>query len=147
MRSWLGKYPLRLISVKIYILGQSEWSTGLLHFDINRQERFAATQEFVAGWRVRHQLPDPAGSEFHLPHAGQGPDRQLLLLPSLAFHKAAGGFGAIRIHSRPLIPVPFPSPADEFTVLIGDWYTTSHKVWLDDEVSYCYWPTSRFLDA
>lgn len=28
--------------------------------------------------------------------------------PSLAFQKAAGGFGGIRILSRPRIPVPFP---------------------------------------
>ncbi|KAJ0010108.1 hypothetical protein Pint_34197 [Pistacia integerrima] len=46
--------------------------------------------------------------------------------PSLAFHKAAGGFGGIRILSRPQIPVPFPPPADDFTVLIGDWYKTNH---------------------
>ncbi|XP_010498473.1 PREDICTED: L-ascorbate oxidase homolog [Camelina sativa] len=46
---------------------------------------------------------------------------------SLGFHKAAGGFGAIRISSRPLIPVPFPPPADDYTVLIGDWYKTNHK--------------------
>ncbi|KAL5052677.1 hypothetical protein RYX36_033359, partial [Vicia faba] len=31
--------------------------------------------------------------------------------PSLAFHKAAGGFGGIRILSRPRIPVPFPDPS------------------------------------
>ncbi|KAL5791257.1 hypothetical protein ACOSQ2_006145 [Xanthoceras sorbifolium] len=42
--------------------------------------------------------------------------------PSLAFHKAAGGFGAIKILSRPLIPVPFPEPAGDFSLLIGDWY-------------------------
>ncbi|KAM0846272.1 hypothetical protein ACQ4PT_055763 [Festuca glaucescens] len=47
--------------------------------------------------------------------------------PSLAFHKAAGGFGAIRINSRPRVPVPFPPPADEYTVLIGDWYNATHK--------------------
>ncbi|XP_051123801.1 L-ascorbate oxidase homolog [Andrographis paniculata] len=46
--------------------------------------------------------------------------------PSLAFHKAAGGFGGIRIASRPLIPVPFDPPADDYTVLIGDWYKTNH---------------------
>ncbi|KAI4375804.1 hypothetical protein MLD38_013630 [Melastoma candidum] len=46
--------------------------------------------------------------------------------PSLAFHKAAGGFGGIRILSRPLIPVPFDEPADDFTVLTGDWYKTNH---------------------
>ncbi|GFQ06702.1 l-ascorbate oxidase homolog [Phtheirospermum japonicum] len=48
--------------------------------------------------------------------------------PSLAFHKAAGGFGGLRILSRPKIPVPFPQPADDFTLLIGDWYKTNHKV-------------------
>ncbi|XP_059653919.1 L-ascorbate oxidase homolog [Cornus florida] len=46
--------------------------------------------------------------------------------PSLAFHKAAGGFGGIRILSRPRIPVPFPDPAGDFTVLIGDWYKSNH---------------------
>ncbi|KAH7690172.1 L-ascorbate oxidase protein [Dioscorea alata] len=46
--------------------------------------------------------------------------------PSLNFHKAAGGFGGIRILSRPLIPVPFSDPSGDFTVLIGDWYKTNH---------------------
>lgn len=46
--------------------------------------------------------------------------------PSLAFHKAAGGFGGIRILSRPLIPVPFDPPAGDFTLLIGDWYKANH---------------------
>ncbi|XP_062101473.1 L-ascorbate oxidase homolog [Humulus lupulus] len=55
--------------------------------------------------------------------------------PSLAFHKAAGGFGGIRILSRPRIPVPFPDPAGDYTVLIGDWYKSNHtdlKVHLDN---------------
>ncbi|KAL4318279.1 hypothetical protein GQ457_18G018690 [Hibiscus cannabinus] len=47
--------------------------------------------------------------------------------PSLAFHKAAGGFGGIRILSRPRIPVPFSDPAGDFTVLIGDWFKTDHR--------------------
>ncbi|KFK34458.1 hypothetical protein AALP_AA5G148000 [Arabis alpina] len=46
--------------------------------------------------------------------------------PSLAFHKAAGGFGGIRILSRPRIPVPFADPAGDYTVLIGDWYKSNH---------------------
>ncbi|EXB88234.1 L-ascorbate oxidase-like protein [Morus notabilis] len=46
--------------------------------------------------------------------------------PSLAFHKAAGGFGGIRILSRPRIPVPFPDPSGDYTILIGDWYKTNH---------------------
>ncbi|KMS95444.1 hypothetical protein BVRB_008230 [Beta vulgaris subsp. vulgaris] len=46
--------------------------------------------------------------------------------PSLAFHKAAGAFGGIRILSRPRIPVPFPDPSGDYTVLIGDWYKANH---------------------
>ncbi|GMI91375.1 SKU5 similar 5 [Hibiscus trionum] len=46
--------------------------------------------------------------------------------PSLDFHKAAGGFGGIRILSRPRIPVPFPDPDGDYTVLIGDWYKSNH---------------------
>ncbi|KAK7409881.1 hypothetical protein VNO78_00262 [Psophocarpus tetragonolobus] len=51
--------------------------------------------------------------------------------PSLAFHKAAGGFGGIRILSRPRIPVPFPDPAGDYTVLIGDWYKSNHTTLKD----------------
>ncbi|KAI3460443.1 hypothetical protein Pfo_017106 [Paulownia fortunei] len=58
------------------------------------------------------QMKDQIGSFFYF--------------PSLAFHKAAGGFGGIRILSRPQIPVPFDNPTDDFTVLIGDWYTANH---------------------
>ncbi|RAL50423.1 hypothetical protein DM860_016890 [Cuscuta australis] len=47
--------------------------------------------------------------------------------PSLAFHKAAGGFGPIAILNRSVIPLPFPPPADEFTFLIGDWYNATHS--------------------
>ncbi|PSS04695.1 L-ascorbate oxidase [Actinidia chinensis var. chinensis] len=47
--------------------------------------------------------------------------------PSLGFHKAAGGFGSIKISSRPGIPVPFPPPAGDYTVLAGDWFKRSHR--------------------
>ncbi|MBA0717093.1 hypothetical protein Golax_004935 [Gossypium laxum] len=47
--------------------------------------------------------------------------------PSLAFHKAAGGFGGIRVLSRPRIPVPFLDPAGDFTLLIGDWFKNDHR--------------------
>lgn len=46
-------------------------------------------------------------------------------------HKAAGGYGGLQVHSRQLIPVPYPTPEDEFTVLAGDWYTKSHKILKD----------------
>ncbi|CAN4078362.1 unnamed protein product [Withania somnifera] len=47
--------------------------------------------------------------------------------PSLGMHKAAGGYGAIRVYSRPRIPVPFAPPARDFTVLAGDLYKRSHR--------------------
>ncbi|GER42377.1 SKU5 similar 5 [Striga asiatica] len=59
------------------------------------------------------QMKDQIGSFFYF--------------PSLGFQKAAGGFGGIRILSRPQIPVPFPPPEDDFTLLIGDWYKSNHK--------------------
>ncbi|KAA8538270.1 hypothetical protein F0562_027907 [Nyssa sinensis] len=31
-----------------------------------------------------------------------------------------------RILNKPKIPVPFPDPADDYTVLIGDWYKANH---------------------
>ncbi|CAN1294613.1 L-ascorbate oxidase homolog [Linum perenne] len=45
--------------------------------------------------------------------------------PSTALHKAVGGFGGISINSRLLIPVPYPDPEDDYTVLINDWYPKS----------------------
>ncbi|GKV21843.1 hypothetical protein SLEP1_g31783 [Rubroshorea leprosula] len=47
--------------------------------------------------------------------------------PTTEMHKAAGGFGGLRVNSRLLIPVPYADPADDYTVLIGDWYTKSHS--------------------
>lgn len=58
------------------------------------------------------QMKDQIGSFFYF--------------PSMYYQKAAGGFGGLRILSRPRIPVPFDDPAGDFTVLIGDWYTTNH---------------------
>ncbi|KAL5775326.1 hypothetical protein ACOSP7_012883 [Xanthoceras sorbifolium] len=60
------------------------------------------------------QAKDQIGSHFYF--------------PSLGFHKAAGAFGAIRIWSRPRIPVPFPPPAWDFIVLAGDWFKTNHYI-------------------
>nr|GMD58664.1 L-ascorbate oxidase homolog [Ipomoea batatas] len=40
--------------------------------------------------------------------------------------KAAGGFGALNVYARSVIPVPYPKPAGDFSLLVGDWYKTSH---------------------
>ncbi|KAL1077570.1 hypothetical protein V6Z11_D10G104400 [Gossypium hirsutum] len=47
--------------------------------------------------------------------------------PSTLLHKAAGGFGALNIYHRSVIPIPYGYPDGDFTLLIGDWYKTSHK--------------------
>ncbi|PWZ08442.1 L-ascorbate oxidase [Zea mays] len=50
--------------------------------------------------------------------------------PSIGMQRAAGGYGAISVVSRLLIPVPFdqPPPESDHAVLIGDWYTKDHEV-------------------
>ncbi|XP_040379338.1 L-ascorbate oxidase homolog [Oryza brachyantha] len=87
------------------------------------QHRKNSWQDGVSGTNC----PIPPGQNFTYRLQAKDQIGSFFYFPSLAFHKAAGGFGAIRIHSRPLIPVPFDPPADEYTVLIGDWYKTSHK--------------------
>ncbi|KAH7856555.1 hypothetical protein Vadar_002733 [Vaccinium darrowii] len=42
--------------------------------------------------------------------------------------ESAGGFGGRNVYARSVIPVPYPKPAQDFTLLIGDWLKTSHKV-------------------
>ncbi|KAK1260900.1 hypothetical protein QJS04_geneDACA002299 [Acorus gramineus] len=64
-------------------------------------------------WTYHFQVKDQIGSYFYF--------------PSTAMHKAVGGFGGLRVNSRLLIPVPYPDPADDYTVLIGDWYAKDHK--------------------
>ncbi|XP_074295406.1 L-ascorbate oxidase homolog [Silene latifolia] len=47
--------------------------------------------------------------------------------PSTGMHRAGGGFGALNVYSRPRIPVPYADPSGDFSLLIGDWFKTSHK--------------------
>lgn len=58
------------------------------------------------------QVKDQIGSYFYF--------------PSLAFHKAAGGYGGFSIASRSVIPVPFDPPSGDYTILAGDWYKRNH---------------------
>ncbi|XP_072966802.1 L-ascorbate oxidase homolog [Typha angustifolia] len=72
--------------------------------------------------------PIPPGENFTYHFQVKDQIGSFFYFPSLAMHKAAGAFGGLRINSRLLIPVPFDPPADDYTVLIGDWYTKNHKV-------------------
>ncbi|KAI3721652.1 hypothetical protein L2E82_32669 [Cichorium intybus] len=64
-------------------------------------------------YTYKFQVKDQIGSFFYY--------------PTTSLHRAAGGYGAINVHSRPKIPVPFDWPAEEFNVLIADWYIKSHS--------------------
>lgn len=48
--------------------------------------------------------------------------------PSTQLHKASGGFGGLNVYHRSVISIPYPIPDDDFTLLIGDWYNSDHKV-------------------
>ncbi|KAI3946012.1 hypothetical protein MKX01_024768 [Papaver californicum] len=50
-----------------------------------------------------------------------------MYFPSTQMHKASGGFGGINMLTRPKIPLPFAEPADDFHLLLGDWYKAGHK--------------------
>ncbi|KAL5063911.1 hypothetical protein RYX36_025648 [Vicia faba] len=65
-------------------------------------------------WTYKFQLKDQIGTYTYF--------------PSTKIHKAAGGFGALNIAQRSVIDIPYPAPDGEFTLLIGDWYKTNHKV-------------------
>uniref|UniRef100_A0A0E0LL62 Plastocyanin-like domain-containing protein n=1 Tax=Oryza punctata TaxID=4537 RepID=A0A0E0LL62_ORYPU len=86
------------------------------------QQRRNSFEDGVAGTTC----PIPPGGNFTYILQVKDQIGTYFYFPSLAFHKAAGGFGAIRVLSRPMIPVPFPPPAADYPLLIGDWYKANH---------------------
>ncbi|CAN6211751.1 unnamed protein product [Urochloa humidicola] len=86
------------------------------------QQRRNSYEDGVAGTTC----PIPPGGNFTYIMQAKDQIGTYYYFPSLAFHKAAGGFGGIRILSRPQIPVPFPPPAADYTLLVGDWYKANH---------------------
>lgn len=51
-----------------------------------------------------------------------------MYFPFTLMHRVSGGFGSINVYRRSVIALPYPEPAGEHTLLIGDWYKTDHKV-------------------
>lgn len=98
------------------------------------QQRRNSYQDGVYGTTC----PIPPGKNFTYTLQMKDQIGSFYYFPSLAFHKAAGGFGAIKILSRPRIPVPFPEPAGDYSILIGDWYKYDHKVTIKQYISLCY---------
>ncbi|KAG5028679.1 hypothetical protein JHK87_012193 [Glycine soja] len=67
-----------------------------------------------SNWTYKFQVKDQIGTYTYF--------------PSTKIHKAAGGFGGFNVAQRSVISIAYPAPDGEFTLLIGDWYKTNHKV-------------------
>ncbi|KAF6168224.1 hypothetical protein GIB67_011609 [Kingdonia uniflora] len=99
------------------------------------QQRRNSWQDGVYGTNC----PIPPGQNFTYILQVKDQIGSFFYYPSLAFHKAAGGFGGISISSRPRIPVPFDYPAGDYTVLAGDWFKSNHtdlKAMLDNGTNF-----------
>ncbi|GAB4841517.1 Monocopper oxidase-like protein sku5 [Ancistrocladus abbreviatus] len=87
------------------------------------QQRKNSWQDGVSGTNC----PIPAGWNWTYEFQVKDQIGSFLYFPSLNFQRAAGGFGGITINNRVIIPLPFTTPDGDITLLIGDWYTKSHK--------------------
>ncbi|KAL5713447.1 hypothetical protein ACHQM5_015519 [Ranunculus cassubicifolius] len=72
--------------------------------------------------------PIPPNSNFTYKFQPKDQIGTFTYFPSTMMHKAAGGYGGLNVFSRPRIPIPYPYPDGEFTLLIGDWSKTNHKM-------------------
>ncbi|XP_061999696.1 monocopper oxidase-like protein SKU5 [Rosa rugosa] len=122
-----GKFPGPLINATtndfVHVNVFNNMDEPLLFTWNGIQQRLNSWQDGVSGtncpilpgtnWTYVFQTKDQIGSFFYF--------------PSINFHKAAGGFGAIRVINRNVIAVPFPAPEAEFDLLIGDWSYDSYK--------------------
>lgn len=82
------------------------------------KQRKNSWQDGVAGTNC----PIPPGANYTYKFQPKDQVGTFTYFPSLALHRAAGGFGALNVYPRPGIPVPYPAPAGDFTLLVGDWY-------------------------
>ncbi|XP_052183530.1 L-ascorbate oxidase homolog [Diospyros lotus] len=87
------------------------------------QQRRNSWQDGVYGTTC----PIPPGKNFTYMLQAKDQIGTFFYFPSLGMQKAAGGFGSIKISSRPRIPVPFPPPSGDYAILAGDWFRRSHR--------------------
>lgn len=88
------------------------------------QQRHTSWQDGVLGtncpippntnWTYQFQVKDQIGTYFYF--------------PSTQLHRVAGGYGGLNIDQRSVITFPYDAPAGEFTLLVSDWFKTSHKL-------------------
>ncbi|KAF7008657.1 hypothetical protein CFC21_023367 [Triticum aestivum] len=86
------------------------------------KQRKNSWQDGVAGTNC----PIPPGANYTYKFQAKDQIGTFTYFPSVALHRAAGGFGALNVYQRPAIPVPYPAPAGDFTLLVGDWYLAGH---------------------
>ncbi|KAG8390695.1 hypothetical protein BUALT_Bualt01G0110300 [Buddleja alternifolia] len=86
------------------------------------QQRRNSWQEGTLGTNC----PIPPGANFTYQFQVKDQIGTYYYYPTTSLHRAAGGYGLLAVNSRALIPVPFDHPEDDYTVLVGDWYTKSH---------------------
>lgn len=65
-------------------------------------------------WQYQMQMKDQIGTYMYY--------------PSTLMHRAAGGYGAFVIMRRLVIPLPYPQPDQEFSLVVSDWWKKDHKV-------------------
>ncbi|KAM2546494.1 hypothetical protein TB1_017908 [Malus domestica] len=94
-----------------------------IHFLNGIKQRKNSWQDGVLGTNC----PIPPNSNYTYKFQTKDQIGSFTYFPSTQFHKAAGGFGGINVYARPRIPVPYPTPDGDFTLLAGDWYKISHK--------------------
>ncbi|GLT39388.1 hypothetical protein SLA2020_135810 [Shorea laevis] len=70
--------------------------------------------------------PITAGTNFTYHFQVKDQIGSYIYYPTLGMQRGAGAFGGLRVNSRLLIPVPYADPADDYTVIIHDWWTKSH---------------------
>ncbi|XAR70428.1 L-ascorbate oxidase [Bertholletia excelsa] len=121
-----GKFPGPNINVttndNVVVNVRNKLDEDLLITWAGIQQRRSSWQDGVLGtncpippkwnWTYNFQVKDQIGSYFYF--------------PSLNFQRASGGFGGFIINNRPIIPIPFATPDEDITIMIGDWYTRNH---------------------
>lgn len=104
------------------------------------QQRRNSWQDGVYGTNC----PIPPGQNFTYVLQVKDQIGSFFYFPALAFHKAAGGYGSIKIFSRSVIPVPFSPPAADYSVLVGDWFKQNHTVRVSFESKFVYLLSQSF---
>lgn len=74
-----------------------------------------------SNWTYRMQMKDQIGTFNYFLSTGM--------------QRASGGYGGLNILARSIIPVPYPKPYEEMTVLISDWWKKDYKVQMNESLT------------